>query len=601
MEDKVKLRGKRNRTLSMKTKLVIVEPLSKRSKKTKNDGKVPPPDPAPPASVQTVVPSLTELPYCVLRRLFCFLDVSALSRLSLTCRGFHNLLSELVTVTLPFSELFLDSLNNEERTFTKKLVVKLKLDSKTPLARVPCVKFHLSVLSFKNLRELDLRVSGYGRFDHTCQYFLHNFESHIAVYTKNVTRFAVPMTIDTFDEKLLDYDGEVGCLLKVLEKMPSLIELKIEVYVIVRTPSNDRQGYMMEYTETYLKTFENLVSSVKAPILEVSIKHSESYPPNIALKVPPVFKNGWIERLMIHGDCKQNIQLVMENLKELSIDPIERTSTSSNSSAVLCGHKKTKQKAGREDRESHRPGLCVVSVASVYQNCPNLERFAGVDIGSVDHGLTFKKWNSQVKRLFFSQYRMEGGDQNFRVWSASRWGDSKQPALPSLIGMDRVYQPPAPLAPPLVVPPQPAQDPILGPPLNQIDDADFDELVRHYEEENKEDEDFDPVAEIEARRLTAEDADYEALILAYEERTKRVVINDPNRLVAVHISIPAGQGNPAARTFTLQVPAHALQGSYSGSTLERVLNQAITQALSLPPDQAAVYLQSQVNLAFRLG
>ena len=50
------------------------------------------------------------------------------------------------------------------------------------------------------------------------------------------------MTIDTLDEKLLDYDGEVGCLMKVLEKMSSLIELKIEVYVIVRTPSNDRQG-----------------------------------------------------------------------------------------------------------------------------------------------------------------------------------------------------------------------------------------------------------------------------------------------------------------------------------------------------------------------
>ena len=177
-----------------------------------------------------------------------------------------------------------------------------------------------------------------------------------------------------------------------------------------------------------------------------------------------------------------------ENLKELSIDPIEHTLASSNSSAVLCGHKKTKQKAGREDRESHRPGLCVVSVASVYQNCPNLKRFAGVDIGSVDHGLTFKKWNSQVKRLFFSQYRMEGGDQNFRVWSASRWGDSKQPALPSLIGMDRVYQPPAPLALPLVVPPQPAQDPILGPPLNQIDDADLEILVSHFEEERKEDE-----------------------------------------------------------------------------------------------------------------
>ena len=79
-----------------------------------------------------------------------------------------------------------------------------------------------------------------------------------------------------------------------------------------------------------------------------------------------------------------------------------------------------------------------------------------------------------------------------------------------------------------------------------------------------------------------------------------MVINDPNRLVAVHISIPAGQGNPA-RTLTLEVPAHALQRGTNGSTLERVVTQAITQVLSLLPDQAAVYLQSQVNLAFRLG
>ena len=190
------------------------------------------------------------------------------------------------------------------------------------------------------------------------------------------------------------------------------------------------------------------------------------------------------------------IRYLRENLKELSIDPIEHTA--SISSAVLCGHKKTKQKAGREDRQSHRPGLCVVCVASVYQNCPNLERFAGVDIGSVDHGLTFKKWNSQVKRLFFSQYRMEGGDKNFRAWSASRWGASRQPVLPSLIGMERVHRPPAPPAPPLVVAvvapqplvpllPQPASDPILVPPLNQIDEADLDELVRHYDEENIED------------------------------------------------------------------------------------------------------------------
>ena len=86
--------------------------------------------------------------------------------------------------------------------------------------------------------------------------------------------------------------------------------------------------------------------------------------------------------------------------------------------------------------------------------------------------------------------------------------------------------------------------------------------------------------------------------------TSHVVINDPNRLVPVQITIPAQQGNPSSqpRALTVQVPAHALQtGGSSGNTLQQVLTQAITQALSLPPEHAAMYLQTQINQAFRLG
>ena len=76
------------------------------------------------------------------------------------------------------------------------------------------------------------------------------------------------------------------------------------------------------------------------------------------------------------------------------------------------------------------------------------------------------------------------------------------------------------------------------------------------------------------------------------------------RLVPVQITIPAQQGNPNSqpRALTVQVPAHALQtGGSSGVTLQQVLTQAITQALSLPPEHAAMYLQTQINQAFRLG
>ena len=61
---------------------------------------------------------------------------------------------------------------------------------------------------------------------------------------------------------------------------------------------------------------------------------------------------------------------------------------------------------------------------------------------------------------------------------------------------------------------------------------------------------------------------------------QHVVINDPNRLVPVQITIPAQQGNPSSqpRALTVQVPAHALQtGGSSGATLQQVLTQAITQ------------------------
>merc|ERR1712080_597204 len=84
---------------------------------------------------------------------------------------------------------------------------------------------------------------------------------------------------------------------------------------------------------------------------------------------------------------------------------------------------------------------------------------------------------------------------------------------------------------------------------------------------------------------------------------QHVVMSDPNRLVPVQITIPAQQGNPASqpRALTVQVPAHALQqGGSSGSTLQQVLTQAIPQALALPADHAAMFLQTQINQAFRL-
>lgn len=86
--------------------------------------------------------------------------------------------------------------------------------------------------------------------------------------------------------------------------------------------------------------------------------------------------------------------------------------------------------------------------------------------------------------------------------------------------------------------------------------------------------------------------------------SQQLVITDPSRLVPVQITIPAQPNNPSSqpRALTVQVPAHALQQSSSTSALlQTVLTQAITQALALPESHAAVFLQSQINNAFKLG
>ncbi len=85
--------------------------------------------------------------------------------------------------------------------------------------------------------------------------------------------------------------------------------------------------------------------------------------------------------------------------------------------------------------------------------------------------------------------------------------------------------------------------------------------------------------------------------------SNQLVITDPDRLVPVQITIPAQPGNPTSRprALTVNVPAHSLQQSGATSALlQTVLTQAITQALSLPESHAQIYLQNQINHAFKL-
>ncbi|EFX79440.1 hypothetical protein DAPPUDRAFT_304824 [Daphnia pulex] len=75
------------------------------------------------------------------------------------------------------------------------------------------------------------------------------------------------------------------------------------------------------------------------------------------------------------------------------------------------------------------------------------------------------------------------------------------------------------------------------------------------------------------------------------------------RMVPVQITVPpqAGvTGHTAAKSITVHVPAHALQGGAAGAQLQTILSSpAVTAALSLPVEMATTVLQQHINNALQ--
>ena len=83
----------------------------------------------------------------------------------------------------------------------------------------------------------------------------------------------------------------------------------------------------------------------------------------------------------------------MENLKEVEIIPESLPPS-------ICTYRRSRQ----GDDGFHRAGLCCVNIGTIYQNCPKQERFMGVEVGSIPQTLTFRKWNSRVKKSFYQDF-----------------------------------------------------------------------------------------------------------------------------------------------------------------------------------------------------
>ncbi|XP_032780061.1 transcription initiation factor IIA subunit 1 isoform X1 [Daphnia magna] len=75
------------------------------------------------------------------------------------------------------------------------------------------------------------------------------------------------------------------------------------------------------------------------------------------------------------------------------------------------------------------------------------------------------------------------------------------------------------------------------------------------------------------------------------------------RMVPVQITVPPQPGvtgHTAAKSITVHVPAHALQGGAAGAQLQTILSSpAVTAALSLPVEMATTVLQQHINNALQ--
>jgi len=373
-----------------------------------------------PTSESRPVLQLVQMPALVLRRITHFLDVTSLENLAATCDFFHKLVTArgVTTLNIPFSNKFIAELN-AVKTFHKKQVFRLcslkEDDTCVPDDEAVFVEYmissQLALVDLKKLREVELMPK--------------TMETQV----ERATNSRLAVFVD-FDRVLMRRLDQLGCLtnltrLEVLvdkqcyleEHMPNLsnlIKLGLTVTSLKAITTTD--------FETFLCRLESLVTACRAPELSVRVVQEKKR------KYVKVFSNDFVKKLTVSTPCDFNVHLRMSQLEEVAVDFPSPNQCNLNRSPI-------------GDRGIHRTGVCCVSLASVFQRCPNIVHFAGVKIGHVGMDQTFVKWNNRMKKLFHNNYLEQGGEQDFKAWSKSRGGRwfSKQEDLPTAIGNDRVF------------------------------------------------------------------------------------------------------------------------------------------------------------------
>jgi len=358
------------------------------------------------ASSPVVTPSLTTLPYLVTRKLLLYFDVNTLENLSKTCSYFDQFISGRFLTSLDFP-LPLDFINEVATTsrLEKKPLLKIRCKKDGMLFKLNSsssnymFKSQLSLLSLDKVRELDF-VPAVVQLDGNAE----------VQAMKTTTRFKY----EKFDLRLLHHIKSMGSLEHVsrldilfndcwtqqwhrtLQMFPRLVELGITLL----KPTSTSNLYI---SATYLRLLQRVVAASRAPVLKLSVVKG------FKQRGVKVLKSSIVEKLVVEGPCTLNLVPVMSKLKvvEVKLDPSPLDS---------CTYWKSKQ----DDRNLHRHGLCCVNFGTMFEKCPNLEEFMGLEVGSITKD-TFNKWNSAVKKKFYQNYLHLGGTMEFKVWTKTRW------------------------------------------------------------------------------------------------------------------------------------------------------------------------------------
>jgi len=375
------------------------------------------------SSPPTLVPTLTTLPYVVTMKLLLYLDVDSLERLSATCSYFDQMIAGqfLTSIEFPFHTDFSAEVAATQ-TFEKKPLLKIKCkkskDEFTIFPHMPSefsepssihkiivdncpdmmdylVHSLLSLLSLNQLREVDLVPDtigdGWSRYPHQRvldSYF--NFDMGLLRQISRMGSLSHVTRLDVF----VDHHFYLE---EFMTKFPSLLELGL---TIVSRSGLSKNAYLNEY----LPRLASVVAASKAPVLKLNVVHESKR------QISKVLKNSFVEKLVVVGPCTMNLVPVMDKLKEVEVRPDSVAPTS-------CTYWKSKQ----DDRTLHRAGLCCVNIGNLYKNCPKLEKFSGVDVGSIPQQPSFTKWNLRIKKKFYQLYLSQGGSMEFKPWAKARW------------------------------------------------------------------------------------------------------------------------------------------------------------------------------------